>query len=269
VSEPEASPGRRVLPADGGLSLSGTTLPSDLEHGAVRRLGRVCLVTAAASGALVLVPPIVLRGDAGGAAQHVHSTLLSVIVSLLAYAAVASGRISARRLLEWGLVYQVVQGLFMSVGFHSVAVDAGSGSRGWSPVAVWMMVFPLMIPAPTGRTVVATLATAAMDPLGLWMNGAADAPWPSPADLGSIFLPTVLAAVIAPIGRAHHVRPHGRSRPPRKLGSYHRWEAGQGGMGEVWRRATACSRARRRSSFIRTSVLGAEPRAGDRQALRA
>jgi eukaryotic-like serine/threonine-protein kinase len=262
VSGPEASLGRRVLPAAGGLSLSGTTLPSDLELGAVRRLGRVCLVTAAASGALVLVPPIVLRGDAGGAALHVQSTLLSVVVSLLAYAAVASGRISARRLLEWGLVYQVVQGLFMSVGFHSVAVDAGIGSRGWSPVAVWMMVFPLMIPAPTGRTVVATLATAAMDPLGLWMNGAADAPWPSPADLGSIFLPTVLAAVIAPItarimyGLTVEV---GRAR---KLGSYHLVEKlGQGGMGEVWRgrhRMLARSAA---IKLIRTSVLGDPSRA--------
>jgi hypothetical protein len=262
MSVPGAGMGHHVLPAAGGVSLLGTSMPSDLEHGAVRRLGRVCLVTAAASGALVLVPPIVLRGDAGGATLQMQSTLLSVVVSLLAYAAVASGRISARRLLEWGLVYQVVQGLFMSVGFHSVAVDTGSGSRGWSPVAVWMLVFPLMIPAPTGRTVVATLATAAMDPLGLWMNGAADALWPSPADLGSIFLPTVLAAVIAPItarimyGLTVEV---GRAR---KLGSYHLVEKlGQGGMGEVWRgrhRMLARSAA---IKLIRTSVLGDPSRA--------
>ena len=115
------------------------------------------------------------------------STLPGVIVSLLAYAAVASGRISVRRLLALGLVYEVVLGFFVAVDFHSAAIAPAIGSRGWTPVAVWLMVFPLMIPAPTGRTVVATLATAAMDPLGLWVSRGAHASW---SDLGSTFLPT-------------------------------------------------------------------------------
>ena len=259
MSVPGASMGHRVLPAAGGVSLSGTSLPSDLEHGVVRRLGRVCLVTAAVSGALVLVPPIVLRGDAGAARLHVQSALLGVVVSLLAYAAVASGRICARRLLALGLVYQVVQGLFMSVGFHSVAVGS-CGPRGWSPVAVWILVFPLMIPAPSGRTAAATLATAAMDPLGLWINGAAGAPWPSFADLGSIFLPTVLAAVIAPIGARIMYGLTVEVGRSRKLGSYHLVEKlGQGGMGEVWRARHRMLARSAAVKLIRTSVLDADP----------
>ena len=259
MSVPASSTARRVLPAAGGVSLSGTSLPSDLELAVVRRLGGVCLVTAAVSAAVVLVPPIVLGGEAGHAPLRVPATLLGVVVSLLAYAAVASGRISAPRLLASALVYQVVQGLFMSVGFHSLAAGTG-GSRGWSPVAVWVMVFPLIIPAPTGRTVVATLVTAAMDPLGLWLNGAAHAPWPSPADLGSILLPTVLAAAIAPIGARIVYGLTVEVGRARKLGSYHLVEKlGQGGMGEVWR---AHHRTLARSAavkLIRTSVLGADP----------
>jgi serine/threonine-protein kinase len=250
-----------VLPAGGGVSLSGTSLTSELELAVVRRLGHVCLVAASVSGALALVPPIVLRGDAGGARLPVQATLLAVVVSLLAYAAVASGRIGAHRLLAWGLVYQVVQGLFMSVGFHSVAALGGNGVRGFSPVAVWMLVFPLMIPAPTGRTVVATLATAAMDPLGLWMSGAADAHLPSFADLGSTFLPTVLAAVIAPIGARIMYGLTVEVGRARRLGSYHLVEKlGQGGMGEVWRARHRMLARSAAVKLIRTSVLDADPR---------
>jgi eukaryotic-like serine/threonine-protein kinase len=251
--------GRRLLPASDGLSAttspSDTTLPPDLEQAAVRRLGHVCLVTAASSAALGFVPSLL----DSHAPLHVLSTLPGVIVSLLAYAAVASGRISVRRLLALGLVYEVVLGFFVAVGFHSAAIAPATGSPGWTPVAVWLMVFPLMIPAPTGRTVVATLATAAMDPLGLWVSRAPHASW---SDLGTTFLPTLLAAVIAPIaarivyGLTVEV---GRAR---RLGSYRLVEKlGEGGMGEVWRgrhRMLARSAA---IKLIRTSVLGDPSRA--------
>jgi serine/threonine-protein kinase len=261
VNVPDAGVDHCVLPAAGGVSPSGTSLTSELELAVVRRLGRVCLVTAAVSGALVLVPPLVLRGDAGRAPLSVQATLLGVVVSLLAYAAVASGRIGAHRLLAWGLVYQVVQGLFLSVGFHSVAGLGGDGVRGFSPVAVWMLVFPLMIPAPTGRTVVATLVTAAMDPLGLWLAGGAAAPWPSFADLGSIFLPTVLAAVIAPTGARIMYGLTVEVGRARRLGSYHLVEKlGQGGMGEVWRARHRMLARSAAVKLIRTSVLDADPR---------
>jgi serine/threonine-protein kinase len=238
--------GRRLLPASDGLSAttspSDTTLPPDLEQAAVRRLGHVCLVTATSSAALGFVPPLL----DSHAPLHVLSTLPGVIVSLLAYAAVASGRIPVRRLLALGLVYEVVLGFFVAVGFHSAATAPAGGSPGWTPVAVWLMVFPLMIPATTGRTVVATLATAAMDPLGLWVSRAAHVSW---SDLGTTFLPTLLAAVIAPIaarivyGLTVEV---GRAR---RLGSYRLVEKlGQGGWAKSGAGATACWRARRRSS---------------------
>ena len=250
---------RRLLPASDGLSATvsprDTSLPPDLEQAAVRRLGHVCLVTAASSAALGFVPPLL----DSNAPLHVLSTLPGVIVSLLAYAMVASGRISVHRLLALGLVYQVVLGFFVAVHFHSTAIVPWTGSRGWTPVAVWIMVFPLMMPAPTRRTVAATLATAAMDPLGLWVSGAGRASW---SELGGIFLPTLLASAIAPIaarivyGLTVEV---GRAR---RLGSYHLVEKlGEGGMGEVWRgrhRMLARSAA---IKLIRTSVLGDPSRA--------
>ena len=251
--------GRRLLPASDGLSATtappDTTLPPDLEQAAVRRLGHVCLVTAVSSAALGFVPPVL----ESAAPLHMLSTLPGVIVSLLAYAAVASGRISVRRLLALGLVYEVVLGFFVAVDFHSAAIAPAIGSRGWTPVAVWIMVFPLMIPAPTGRTVVATLATAAMDPLGLWVSRGAHASW---SDLGSTFLPTLLAAVIAPIaarivyGLTVEV---GRAR---RLGSYRLVEKlGEGGMGEVWRARHRMLARSAAIKLIRTSVLGDPSRA--------
>jgi serine/threonine-protein kinase len=247
-----------LLPASAGASAmsspSDTSLPPDLEQAAVRRLGHVCLVTAASSAALGFVPPLL-----ESQAPHVLSTLPGVIVSLLAYAAVASGRISVRRLLALAPVYQVVLGFLVAVDFHSAAIAPFTGSRAWTPVAVWIMAFPLMIPAPTGRTVVVALATAVMDPLGRWASGAASA---SLSDLGSIFLPTLIAAVIAPIaarivyGLTIEV---GRAR---RLGSYRLIEKlGEGGMGEVWRARHRMLARAAAVKLIRPSVLGDPGRA--------
>jgi serine/threonine-protein kinase len=259
VSGRDSHADRRLLPAVGGQSWSGTTLAADLQNAAVRRLGRVCLVTAVVSGVLGLVPTF-LQGGASGAPPQLEATLPSVILSLLGYAAVANGRIPPRRLLAGALAYQVLLGLFMAVGFHATAVSAGAGARGWSPVAVWMVVFPLLIPAPTGRTVLATLATGAADPVGLWVSRAADAPWPPSAELGSVFLPTVLAAVIAPIAARIVYGLTIEVSRARELGAYSLVEKlGQGGMGEVWR---AHHRMLARSAavkLIRTSVLGMDP----------
>jgi len=116
-----------------------------------------------------------------------------------------------------------------------------------------------MIPAPTGRTVVATLATAAMDPLGLWVSGAGRAIW---SDLGTTFLPTLIASAIAPIaarivyGLTVEV---GRAR---RLGSYRLVEKlGEGGMGEVWRARHRMLARSAAIKLIRTSVLGDPSRA--------
>ena len=249
----------RLLPAVDGpattASPSDAALPPDLEQAAVRRLGHVCLVTAASSAALAVVPRLL----ASHPPRLPLSMLPGVVLSLLAYTAVASGRISVRRLLALGHVYQVVLGFFMAVDFHSAAIAPSIGARGWTPVAVWMILFPLMIPAPTRRTVVATLATAAMDPLGLWVSGAARGSWPQ---LAATFLPTLLAAAIAPIaarivyGLTVEV---GRAR---KLGSYRLLERlGEGGMGEVWRARHHLLARSAAVKLIRPSVLGDPSRA--------
>ena len=129
MTDPTSTRGQRLVPAANGpsttASTSDATLPADLEQAAVRRLGHVCLVAAASSAALGFVPPLL----ESHAPLHVLSTLPAVIVSLLAYAAVASGRISVRRLLALGLVYQVVLGFLVAVDFHSAAIAPAGFSR--------------------------------------------------------------------------------------------------------------------------------------------
>jgi hypothetical protein len=62
---------------------------------------------------------------------------------------------------------------------------------------VWIIAYPLIVPASRGKAVLATLAAAAMDPVGLGINVTAGNPRPPASVAALIFLPTFIAAATA------------------------------------------------------------------------
>ncbi|MEO8587132.1 MAG: serine/threonine-protein kinase, partial [Acidobacteriota bacterium] len=104
-------------------------------------------------------------------------------------------------------------------------------------VAVLIMAFPLLVPSTRGKTVLATLATALMDPVGLLVGVALGyRPAPSGAFAIAMFVPTVIAAIIAIIGSRIVYRLSAQAGKAEELGSYRLVSLlGHGGMGEVWR----------------------------------
>lgn len=108
-------------------------------------------------------------------------------------------------------------------------------------VSVWLLVFPLVVPLQTGRTIVATLLTAATVPavLGFSMlvNGipASVRTWVLPYTLEAT-VPTFICAGIAIFGSRVVYRLTRDLSQARRMGSYQLVERiGAGGMGEVWR----------------------------------
>jgi serine/threonine-protein kinase len=232
------------------------TLSPELEAATARRLGAIALVTAGTTGVLGLLGEFgIVRPPGRG--LGVTTMLPGIVLSLGLWGLIAWGRVPARRILALALPYQVVQGFLNAVGFYGFALAPDVAIRGWSPIAVWMMVFPLIVPSPPGRTLVATLLTALADPLALWAAVQAGAPRPA-GHLAEMFLPTAMACFLAPLSARIVYGLTVEVKRAREMGSYRLVEKlGQGGMGEVWRAEHRMLARGAAIKLIRPSALGA------------
>ena len=224
---------------DSRFASGGGTLPPKLLAAGARRLGTLGLLCAATmvvfalSGKLLLplaapdvsVPSVVLLGEVGG-----------FLASLGMFAMTRRSDVEPAAVLDRGLVYEVLMGLLMGISYHAIPWIPGVIVRGWTPVSVWIIAFPLMVPATRGKMAIATIATALMDPVGLLVNVASGTPPPAPVSIALLFLPTAVAVVIALVfARVVHQLTVDAGKA-QEMGSYRLVSLiGRGGMGEVWR----------------------------------
>ncbi len=208
------------------------------EHGA-RRLAWLAvgyaglLVVMYALGSFVQ-PGLIAPAKAG------NLYLVSMGAGLMAAAATAglafSGKLSGRLVLDLGLIFQVLGGLFLALLEHAIAWAPDAVLRGHSAVGIWIAFYVLVVPGTLGKTTLAALATAFMGPLGLAVHVVGGQPSPAAAQWVSLFFPTFLiaAGAVALSRRAHQmVAPQPTGSP--EMGNYQLIHLlGRGGMGEVW-----------------------------------
>ena len=101
--------------------------------------------------------------------------LAAVIMAFAVFVAVRRGALSSRRLLDWGLVFQVVGALGMAVRefWHGLPTSDG----GWFLVpgeCVWLVAYPLLVPNTPRKILVSALLAASMGPAGLFISAAAN-----------------------------------------------------------------------------------------------
>ena len=245
-----ASPGREIS----GGTTSG--LPADLLQEASKRLGWACLIYAATFFLAYFGPHLYLGALEGtGLEQYpiLHGVqrlqtvvaVVSIALALVVFLLSRFGRIEPARLLDFGLIFEVVGAFGISMTtvwgiFPEWSGDilGGAGYLGIPWESVWIVIFPVVAPNTPGKTLLASLAAASTGLVVVLLSKAAgltspDAPMTFFAAyyLFTTYLCAGIAFVISRIlygfGR--------RLKRAREIGSYQLVKLlGAGGMGEVW-----------------------------------
>ena len=230
------TPGSRVTTS--GAAASG--LPSDLLAVASRRLGVVALVTVAISIANVLLvhllgPSMANQWRWGGAGDVLAGVIVALSLALYWYT--RRTQADPLRVIDVGLAYEVILCAITALLGHYLYDFYGASGVG--PQLTWvcplLVFFPAIVPSTPGRTLVAALLGASMDPFAMAValaRGTFHAPagfvfWMHFPNYICAGLGVVISHIITNLGR--------EVRDARDLGSYRLGGLiGRGGMGEVY-----------------------------------
>ena len=222
------------------------TLPPHLQQQVPRRLRNIALLYSGAYFASDILSEL-LMGSLVATFREPSEwvpTVASILIGLLVAALASNARMTWRAKLRLGLLFEVIgsYGIALSMytgaeRFKDTPIVFFSLSPSW--VAIWMILYSIVVPAPPGRALLALLASASAPAviIGISMQRAGLSHLFTP---GMFFLHHVFPYLIcvglayasarimvtlgADVSRAH------------ELGSYRLIERlGQGGMGEVWR----------------------------------
>ncbi len=247
------------------------TLPPDLLQQSVGRLRVVALLFAAA----VFVANFVAAAFTVEGQEYTFSRVIGWLPGVLAIAGALFvvwlttwEQASVRTKLAVGLLFQVLGGFAIAMaqwwGLWDGVEDLSTNvhfqrSLGISWVAVWVVLFTVVVPTRPSRALLASVVTGATVPLTITLSMAFGG---TPAVNASFFFwgfvfPYVMLAPGAALIGSRVVHQLGREvRRARELGAYVLEERlGAGGMGEVWRARHRLLARPAAVKFIRPEVL--------------
>jgi len=248
-----------LVPPKAAPGLSGE-LPRDLQELAARRLGVACLVVAGVWGLQLLLNNVVgpiLSPDAplddAWPVPGNPVAVVVVVVSLALYAYTRSQACNCTLSLDLGLGYEVL------VAFAIGIVNQWTPNvTGLSWICVLVLVFPMIIPNTRAKTLIAALAAATMDPIGLVITGMRGVEIPSGPVILWTYLPNYICALLAVLPSHVITRLSSQVKHARELGSYQLGELlGRGGMGEVYAARHRLLRRPAAIKLVRPSSFGA------------
>jgi serine/threonine-protein kinase len=223
---------RTLSPIGTGVVAPAWAMPAELLRQAARRLR-----LAAIGVALGFAVSIALNNLIEVSGWHVftHLAFKNVLHAFMVGVSAAmvwlthSGRLVPARLLRVSLGYEVAVALAISLGDHMEPMSADVTLTSISWLCVWIVIFPLVVPASPRWALAAGLAAASTWPLAYFGGRALGNP---AAPLPVLFMNSLEAYVAAALAMFSTVV----IRRLQELGCYQLVEKlDHGGMGEIWR----------------------------------
>ena len=223
-----------------GAVSTASGLPPDLLQSASKRLAILALIMAA----LLLVNLFIYSllpllggprvGEPPGLLDAFVLGLLALSVGVFFVA--RSERLEARRKLDVALLYEVTIAFVVGVGLQLAHPGIRIPEWGVSEICLVIVLFPVIVPNTPGKTLVAALLAASMDPLGVALAAGNGETLPPLAKLAAAFHWNYLCVGLAVIESLVLNRLGREVRRAREMGAYRLTERlGQGAMGEVWK----------------------------------
>jgi hypothetical protein len=256
--------------AAAGRTGSSWSLPPDLLDEGVRRLRAVAWLYAIG---FALAGPVVPLLYPEGREQLRHVPMLwipaaiSIADALLLVALISSGRLSSRIKMWLGLGFQVLGSYgIASAEYHHISApisygDFGPGGLGLSWVAVWVLLFSVVVPVPPRVSLVFAFAslTAPIVTYAFGVSAGYNVALAPEQFFFSLGFPYLIVLLMAFVGARVVYRLGTAVREAREMGSYRLVERlGRGGMGEVWRAQHRRLARPAAIKLIRPEVLGAQ-----------
>jgi len=209
-------------------------LPPELLEDIARRLQFVC--------GLMVIYGFVSLATNYGAATHKASVVGGIVarigLSVAVYLVVRLAKLSPDRLINLGLVYEVL--IALTIAFTSVPSTWNTGLRStllWSSAHLLVVIYPVVVPSITRRALIAAILSAATVPGAVLLDAKLGIipPPESGAFLRLLIQSAVAVSIAVAVSRLLYRMGEDLNRA-KAMGNYHLGEKlGAGGMGEVWR----------------------------------
>jgi plasmid stabilization system protein ParE len=218
--------------------------PTDLLSQSAARLRVLALLYAFVFFLAGILPALLFPGDRArflGSFAQWGPSVIGIMVALLVAAVIRRARVELPTAMNIGLAFEIASSYAIAAAEFAdpTGLEMHRGWLGLSWVAVWVVLFTIVVPTSPRRAVLAALASVSSVPviIGLMIAFGVTSLRLDPAKffLGLVF-PYLLVVGMAYVGARVVYQLGTEVKRARELGSYHLEEKlGEGGMGEVWR----------------------------------